>query len=124
MNYWKGKSKDMARTKYSLENNPIFAGLEDQETDSEAEEKRKRGRPKKDNLVRDNSVQEGLTEDYTRATFIVRVSLLEKLKNYAYTDRLSMKDAIDKLLTEALDREEKRLNKQGSKLLDRNGGKS
>lgn len=114
----------MARTKYSLENNPIFAGLEDQETDSEAEEKRKRGRPKKDNLVRDNSVQEGLTEDYTRATFIVRVSLLEKLKNYAYTDRLSMKDAIDKLLTEALDREEKRLNKQGSKLLDRNGGKS
>lgn len=72
MNYWKGKSKDMARTKYSLENNPIFAGLEDQETDSEAEEKRKRGRPKKDNLVRDNSVQEGLTEDYTRATFIVR----------------------------------------------------
>ena len=104
--------------KFNLENNPLFS----QETTEEAP--KKRGRPKNDNIVRDNSVQEGLTEDYTRATFIVRVSLLEKLKNYAYTDRLSMKDAIDKLLTEALDREEKRLKKQGSKLLDRNGGKS
>lgn len=41
------------------------------------------GRRRKD-LVRYNSVQAGLPEDWTRATFIVRVSLLEKLKDFAY----------------------------------------
>ena len=55
------------------------------------------GRRKKD-LVRYNSVQAGLPEDWTRATFIVRVSLLEKLKDFAYTERISIKEALDSAL--------------------------
>ena len=55
------------------------------------------GRKRKE-LVRHNSVQAGLPEDWTRATFIVRVSLLEKLKDFAYTERISIKDALDSAL--------------------------
>ena len=107
---------------YNLENNPLFSqGLQDQDT-TPAQISKKRGRPQKDNLVRGNSVQEGLPEEYTRATFIMRVDLVEKLKNYAYTERLSMKEAVNKLINEALEREEKRLNKQGKEILDRKRG--
>ena len=53
------------------------------------------GRPKNKKIVRDNSVQAGLTADWTRATFIVRVSHLQKLKDFAYTERISIKEALD-----------------------------
>ena len=46
-------------------------------------------------IVRDNSVQAGLTADWTRATFIVRVSHLQKLKDFAYTERVPIKEALD-----------------------------
>jgi len=106
---------------YNLENNPLFTQETAEETVKPAA--KKRGRPQKDDLVRGNSVQEGLTEEYTRATFIMRVDLVEKLKNYAYTERLSMKEAVNKIIGEALEREEKRLAKNGAEILDRKGGK-
>lgn len=107
---------------YKLENNPLFQQEEPQKPQQEAQPGKKRGRPVKDNLVRGNSVQEGLTEEYTRATFIVRVDLVEKLKNYAYTERLTMKEAVNKIIAEALEREEKRLAKGGAEILDRKRG--
>ena len=54
-------------------------------------------------LIRDNPAQEGLTADWTRATFIVRKGHLEKLKDYAYTERLTLKEALDKALGAFLD---------------------
>jgi hypothetical protein len=105
---------------YKLENNPLFPQEQAEETKPAA---RKRGRPKKDDLVRGNSVQEGLTEEYTRATFILRVDLVEKIKNYAYTERLTMKEAANKLLGEALEREEKRLAKDGVEIISKGGNK-
>lgn len=54
----------------------------------------------------------------------MRVDLLEELKDYAYTERLTMKEAVNKLLSEALEREEKRITKQGNKILDRKGEKT
>ncbi len=114
----------MAKFKLEDKLNPLFtAQAEEKEQTAAAEPKKKRGRPQKEDIVRGNSVQEGLTEEYTRATFIMRVDLVEKLKNYAYTERLSMKDAVNKLIGEALAKEEKRLAKQGAELLDRKGGK-
>lgn len=110
---------------YKLENNPLFNSQEEKPEVApvQQDKKRGRGRPQKENLVRGNSVQEGLTEEYTRATFIMRVDLVEKLKNYAYTERLSMKEAVNKIIGEALEREEKRLAKGGAEILDRKGGK-
>nr|DAL66553.1 MAG TPA: hypothetical protein [Caudoviricetes sp.] len=111
---------------YKLENNPLFNSQEEKKPEiapAQPTEKKKRGRPQKEDLVRGNSVQEGLTEEYTRATFIMRVDLVEKLKNYAYTERLSMKEAVNKIIAEALEREEKRLAKEGAEILERKGGK-
>lgn len=62
----------------------------------------KRGRPPKAELVRTNGVQAGLPEDWTRATFIVKVSQLEKLKDYAYTERLTLKEALEAALDQFL----------------------
>jgi len=53
------------------------------------------GRPKNKKIVRDNTVQAGLTADWTRATFIVRVAHLQKLKDFAYTERIPIKEALD-----------------------------
>jgi hypothetical protein len=46
------------------------------------------------------SIKKGLKTDETRATFIVREDLLEKLKAIAYWERLNIKDVVN----EALDR--------------------
>lgn len=96
--------------KFELENNPLFEQIQ---------EKPKRGRPKKDDIVRGNSVQEGLTKEFTRATFIMQVDILEKLKNYAYTERIAIKDAVNNLLDNALNKEEQRLKKEGRQILER-----
>ena len=94
----------------SLGDNPLFqpqSGF-DAEKEREAlgitvtDEGKKRGRPKNEELIRDNPAQEGLTADWTRATFIVRTELLEKLKDYAYTERIKLKEAVDQALTDFL----------------------
>lgn len=86
-----------------LANNPLFNTVaEDDQTEqtttAAAEAPKKMGRPRKKDLVRDNSAQEGLTEDYTRATFILKVSALEAVKNYAYTKRIPIKDALTEII--------------------------
>ena len=86
-----------SKPKFNLENSGLF-----NQAESPAEPK-KIGRPRNDRIVRDNPVQEGLTAEYTRATFIVEVELLEKLKDHAYTERLSLKDLINKILREYLE---------------------
>ena len=106
-----------------LNGNLLFAETPQEQPQEKTQAKKSQGRPKNDNLVRGNSVQEGLTEDYTRATFILKVETLNKLKDYAYTERLSIKDAINEILERALEAEEKKLDKKGEKLLDHKGGK-
>lgn len=112
--------------KYTLgENNPLFKQAEAAEETATpvTTEKKKRGRPRNEELVRGNSTQEGLTAEYTRATYLMRVDLVEKVKDYAYTERLDIKTAINKLVEAAITQEEKRLAKEGTGLLSRNGGK-
>lgn len=65
----------------------------------------KRGRTRNESLVRDKTSQNGLPEDWTRATFIVRVELLNKLKDYAYTKRITLKEALNIALKNLLDDE-------------------
>lgn len=48
--------------------------------------------------VYEKSSKEGLKDDYTRATFIVREDLLEKLKNYAWTERKTLKDTVNEMI--------------------------
>ena len=84
------------KEKFNVENSGLFGSIETPETP-------KIGRPRNERIVRDNPVQEGLTPEYTRATFIVEVELLEKRKDHAYTERLSLKDLINKILKEYLE---------------------
>ena len=103
--------------KYKLENNPLFTP--EQEEEIKRQEAPGRGRPKKDNLKREGA-QAGLPENYTRATFIVNLDILEQVKDYAYTERLSMKDAVNKLLSDSLEA----YKQNGGTLLKRKGGNS
>ena len=100
--------------KSRLGDNPLFSG-DSAETFDAAKEReslgitlpeKKKGRHRKDDLVRTNAAQEGLPEDWQRATFIVRVAHLEKLKDYAYTERVSLKDALDDALEQFLEDKE------------------
>ncbi len=67
------------------------------------ETRKTKGRPKNDSLIRESGTQEGLTKDWTRATFIMNVDTLDRLKDYAYTERISLKEAVDDILKAFLD---------------------
>ena len=46
--------------------------------------------------------KDGLEKGWTRATFIVREDLLDQFKDYAWTERMTHKEAMEKILTEFL----------------------
>ncbi len=56
--------------------------------------------PEPEKKVYEKSSKEGLTEDYIRATFIMREDLLEKIKNHAWYERKSIKDTINDIVEE------------------------
>ena len=58
----------------------------------------RRGRPRTNLREVTKSSQEGLPENWTRATFIVRQTLLEDLKDCAYTQRRTIRDVLDEAL--------------------------
>jgi hypothetical protein len=74
----------------------------------EQAERPKVGRPKSQNKEISKSSQEGTKESETRATFIVKEELLEKLKAIAYWDRVLIKDVVNTALQEAIDAREKK----------------
>lgn len=85
------------------ENGSIRNYISDKKIDKDPEEEKKGpGRPKTINREYTKSSQEGLQENWTRATFIVREDLLEKLKDLAYTNRTTIKEEINGALEEYL----------------------
>jgi hypothetical protein len=71
-------------------------------------DKPKRGRPVTQTKEITKSTQEGTQENETRATFIVREELLDKLKAIAYWERALIKDVLNTALQEAVEKYEKR----------------
>jgi uncharacterized protein YnzC (UPF0291/DUF896 family) len=49
-------------------------------------------------MVKANSLEKGLQDGWTRATFILRKDYLSKLKAVSYWDRKKMKEVIDEAL--------------------------
>ena len=49
-------------------------------------------------MVKPNSLEKGLQDGWTRATFILRKDYLSKLKAVSYWDRKKMKEVIDEAL--------------------------
>jgi hypothetical protein len=91
-----------------IKNNPL-----DWIGQQEEEEKKGPGRPRTIDREYTKSSQEGLQENWTRATFIVREDLLEKLKDLAYTNRTTIKDEINQALAEYL--KDKEVIRRGDK---------
>lgn len=60
-----------------------------------------RGRKQNESLQRGGAV-DGLPQEWTRATFIVRKDQLEDLKDYAYTERLNIKEVVEQMVDEFL----------------------
>ena len=73
----------------------------------EKKEKPKRGRPKTQTKVVKNSSREGTKENETRATFIVKEELLEKLKAIAYWDRTMIKEVVGTALEDHIKKYER-----------------
>jgi len=65
-----------------------------------------KGRPRTIYREYEKTSQEGLRDGYTRATFIVREDLLKKLKDYAYTERETLKDVVNKMIAQFLEGKE------------------
>jgi uncharacterized protein YnzC (UPF0291/DUF896 family) len=49
-------------------------------------------------MVKANSLEKGLQDGWTRATFVLRKDYLKKLKAVSYWDRKKMKEVIDEAL--------------------------
>jgi hypothetical protein len=71
-------------------------------------DKPKRGRPVTQTKEITKSSQEGTKEGETRATFILKEELLDKLKAIAYWDRLLIKDVVNTALQETVAKYEKK----------------
>lgn len=60
------------------------------------------GRPRIHTDIKDKSSEDGLYKEYTRATFIVRKDLLQKLKGYAFLEDKPLKEVVNTMLAEWL----------------------
>ena len=63
----------------------------------------RRGRPRTNFREITKSSQEGIRLNETRATFIIREDLLDKIKAIAYWDRLTIKQFMDSALSGAIE---------------------
>jgi len=68
----------------------------------------KRGRPKTNFKDNNEGARKGTKEGETRATFILREDLLDKVKGIAYWDRLLFKDVLNTALEEFTTKYEKK----------------
>lgn len=71
-------------------------------------EKKGPGRPVTQFKEITKTSQEGTKEGETRATFIVKEELLDKVKAIAYWDRILFKDVINSALEDAINKHEKK----------------
>lgn len=98
---------------YKIENNPLFSESTKSLLAEQQETSDVKNISEPEKVVRKiNSYDSG---SFTRATFIVQVKLLEDLKNYAYTERLTLKELVNELLSIGLDN----YKKNGGTLLNR-----
>lgn len=74
----------------------------------ETKQKNGPGRPKTNTREITKSSQEGTKEGETRATFIINETILEKVKDLAYWERVTIKEVVNTALEEAIAKYEKK----------------
>lgn len=65
---------------------------------------KKQGRPQNENLIREPGAQKGLPAELTRQTLIVSVDQIDILKNYAYTERLKLRQVVSEAFKEYIEK--------------------
>jgi hypothetical protein len=68
----------------------------------ETKQKNGPGRPKTNTREITKSSQEGTKEGETRATFIINEAVLEKIKDLAYWERVTIKEVVNTALEEVI----------------------
>lgn len=91
------------KEKFKIDGSALFSNI-NQSDDTQTEISQKIGRPKKDSLIRESGAQKGLPANLTRQTLIVNVDQIETIKNYAYTQRMKVKDVVAAALSEYIDK--------------------
>lgn len=89
------------KEKFNVEGSALFGNMS--QADIREAVTRRPGRPPKDDLIRNRGSQNGLPEDMTRQTLIVKVDQIDTLKNYAYTERRKLKDVIEEAFQEYIE---------------------
>lgn len=84
----------------------LINGVQNSEKPGHTVSGAKKGRPAKHTTPKEKSSEAGLPDELTRATFIVKKELLEKLKGYAFYEGMSLKDTINECLEQYLDGKE------------------
>jgi hypothetical protein len=82
-------------------------------------QKARRGRPVTQTREITTSSQEGTIEGETRATFIVKEDIVDKLKAIAYWDRLLLKDVINLAIQEYIDKRKPKPRPEEARIKDR-----
>jgi hypothetical protein len=83
--------------------NSLLGGeIKEEKKEKPASQKQIRGRPKTQTKEITKSSQEGTLEGETRATFIVKEELLQKLKAVAFWERAQIKEIINQALEDFL----------------------
>lgn len=107
------EGQKMGKSKLDF-SNPILSpaavgSLSEQEEKREPTErkKQKRGAKRIADVIRNddggNSAQEGLRADSTRFSCICKVENVKKIKDYAYTQRIPIKQAMDEIIESFFD---------------------
>ena len=96
--------------KMQLENNPLF----NMGSTEEKEVQNRKGRPRNPEIIREDGVEKGLRPGQTRATFIMQKTTLKMIKDYAHTERITIREALDEIISSYI----KGLEKNGYELLD------
>lgn len=84
------------KEKFKIDGSALFTNIDQSNTQNESS----KGRPKNNNLIRETGSQKGLPAELTRQTLIVSVDQIETLKNYAYTQRMKVKDVVSEAFEE------------------------
>lgn len=69
-------------------------------------------RPRNDDIVRESGAQQGLSKNDTRMTFIIPIETAEKLRAFAYTKNMTLKDTLTIMVDKYIEDYEKDPNNE------------
>ena len=89
------------KEKFNVEDSALFGDMSKAEIRDAVT--RRPGRPINEKLIKERGAQNGLPQEMTRMTMIVNIEQIDKIKDYAYTERRKLKDVVFEAFQEYID---------------------